>query len=139
MNKISVYALFSCLAVLGGVATVASLPQDSTKFPGQPTQARVWVQNQGRSEAVPMTLQGVAPDVTPLNVLVSGTPTVRLDAGTVVPVRGIRQRWEYRSLNIGPADDPAVALNAVGDDGWEATGLMFQGRTGTTVVVKRPR
>jgi hypothetical protein len=138
MNKTSAYALFSCLAVIGGVATVASLPQDSTKFPG-PTQARVWIQNQGRSEAVPMTLQSVAPDMSPMNVLVSGTPTVRLDTGNVVPVREIRQRWEYRCFNIGPADDPTVALNAAGDDGWDATGLVFPGRTGTVVVMKRPR
>ena len=125
MNKTTACALLLCLVFVGGVATVASPPQDSTAFPGQPTKARVWIQNQGRPEAVPMTLQGVAPDVAPLNVQVSGTPTVRIDAGNILPVREVRQRWEYRSVTIGPADDPAIALNTAGDDGWEATGLAF--------------
>ena len=139
MNKTTVCALLLCIALVGDVAIVASPTQDSTPFPGQPTKARVWIQNQGKAEAVPMTLQGVAPDVAALSVQLAGTPTVRIDTGNVVPVRQVRQRWEYRSLNIGLADDPATALNAAGEDGWEATGLMLTGAAGTNLVLKRPR
>lgn len=139
MNQTNVCALLFCVASAGGGAILASPTQDSTPFPGQPTKARVWVQNEGRAEAVPMTLQGVAPDVGALSVQVAGTPTVRIDTGNVVLVREVRQRWEYRSLNVGPTEDPANALNAAGEDGWEVAGLMLPGRVGTTLVLKRPR
>lgn len=85
-----------------------------------------------------MTLQGVAPDMGALSVQMAGTPTVGIDTRNVVLVREVRQRWEYRSLNIGPTDDPANALNAAGEDGWEVTGLTLPGRVGTTLVLKRP-
>jgi hypothetical protein len=70
---------------------------------------------------------------------VAGTPTARIDTGNAVPVRQVQQRWGYRSLNVGSANDPATALNAAGEDGWEATGLMLTGAAGTNLVLKRPR
>lgn len=135
MDKTTTYALLLCVLLAGGVAIVASSAQDSTAQPGQPTRARVWVQNQGKTEAVPVTLQNVATDVPPLRVQLSGTPTVTIP----VQSRVVRQVWEYRNLNIGPGEDPAIVLNTAGEDGWETTGLTLAGRVGTTIVLKRPR
>jgi hypothetical protein len=139
MDKTTTYALLLCVLLVGGVAIVTSSAQDSTAQPGQPTRARVWIQNQGKTEAVPVTLQDVATDVPPLRVQLSGTPTVTIDSGNPVRSRVVRQRWEYRDLNIGPGEDPAIVLNAAGEDGWETTGIALVDRAGTTIVLKRPR
>jgi len=139
MDKTTTYALLLCVLLVGGVAIVAASAQDTAPRPGQPTQARVWIQNQGKTEAVPVIVQNVASDVFPLTVQVSGTPTVKIDAASTVQSRVVRQRWEYRSLNVGPGEDAAIVLNAAGEDGWETTGLTLPGRAGTTIVLKRPR
>lgn len=139
MDKTTTYALFLCVLLVGGVAIAASSAQDTTAQPGQPTRARVWIQNQGKAEAVPVTLQNVATDVPSLRVQLSGTPTVAIASGSPVPSRAVRQRWEYRSLDIGPGEDPALVLNTAGEDGWDTTGLTFASQAGTTIVLKRPR
>ena len=63
-----------CLAatvVLAGVAAVAAPGQDR---PGQPTQARVWIENRGGSQAIPVTLEGDSLNA-PLRVHVDGART----------------------------------------------------------------
>jgi hypothetical protein len=44
--------VFASVLVVGGAAVLAA-PAQGTVQPGQTTQARVWVQNRGRGEAVP--------------------------------------------------------------------------------------
>ena len=140
MEKTTTCALLFCVLLVGGVAIVASSTQDSTPQPGQPTRARVWIQNQGKAEAVPVIVQNVATDLSPLTVQLSGAPTVKIDAGSPVQFRVVRQRWEYRSLNIGPGEDPAIVLSTAGEDGWKHRPHPARpSRTGTTIVLKRPR
>jgi hypothetical protein len=43
--------------IVAGTAMLAAPIQQTTQQPGQMTQAHVWVQNRGRSEAVPVDLR----------------------------------------------------------------------------------
>jgi hypothetical protein len=88
--------------------------------PGRPTQARVYVLNRDRADAVPVTIQGVAtPDVVKVSVV--GTPTVDIGSSTV-NLRLVRQTWEYRQITLPASGDPTPALNSAGGEGWELVG-----------------
>ena len=138
MNRAFVFALSACIALVGGVAVYSVAAQDRTAQPGQPTQAKVWIQNQGDAEAVPVSIQTMAGGAPPLRVELIGTPTVAIGAATV-QVRAARQVWEYRNLTIPAGQDPAALLNAAGGDGWETTGLTLAAQGSTVLVMKRPR
>jgi hypothetical protein len=110
--------------------------QEGTLTPGQPTQARVLIDNRERNEAVPVSLETIAADVTPLPVEVRA---VTVGPANVLTTRATRQQWEYRLVGIPTGGDPTAALNAAGMDAWETTGLMVTVAQGTVVVMKRPR
>lgn len=138
MNKTLACALLACALLAGGAAIWGASAQDRTQQPGQPTQARVWIQNRGNTEAVPVSIQDVASE-SPLRVQVAGTPTVTTGSGSVVQARVARQAWEYRDVSITAGQDPAAVLNGAGVDGWEAIGLAFPSAGGTVVLMKRPK
>jgi hypothetical protein len=98
----------------------------------------VWIQNQGEKEAVPVSIQNVAPGSL-LQVQVTGNPLVRIGPGSVVEARIARQSWEYRTLAVPAGQDPVAVLNGAGVDGWEATGLTVPATGGTIVFMKRPK
>ncbi len=100
--------------------------------PGELTKAEVWVQNRD-SEAIPVNVRQLHSD-TPLRVIVANG-----DAGTPVPVRTARPTWEYRTIAIKTADDPARALFNVGNEGWEVTGVAWPAADGTLLLLKRTR
>jgi len=112
----------------GGVAVVATGVMlaapgaQGQDRPGQIGQAKVWIENRGRAEAVPIILEEVAAS-SPINV----------------QARRARQQWEYRTLTLQPGPDPAVALSALGADGWETTGVQLAALPPNVVVLKRPR
>ena len=108
-------------ALTAGSAVVAAPPQDYTARPGDPTPARVWIQN------------------VPLTVELHGTPTVTLSPRSIVQAQLVRQAWEYRILTIASGMEPARAFANEGADGWEAAGVQFQTESGTSVLFKRPR
>jgi hypothetical protein len=122
MAKAMAYVLIALVA--GGAAIHVVSAQDRTAQPGQPTQARVWVQNR-ENEPVPVRLQG--------------TPTVALGSASVVQARMVRQSWEYRGIRITPGQDLMTLLNNVGVDGWEATGLVLPNASETLLLMKRPK
>jgi hypothetical protein len=138
MIKILAGVVVACLLLAAGVALRATAAQDGTAQPGQPTQAKVWIQNRGELEAVPVTIQSVADDVPPLRVQVVGTPTVTLGAGSG-QAGVVRQLWEYRDVTISAGQGPAGLLNVAGADGWETAGVTVATQAGTVVVMKRPR
>ena len=111
--------------------------QDRTQQPGQPTQGRVWIQNRGDTEAVPVSIQN-AVSAPPLPVQVTGIPIVTVGSGSVVDTRVARQSWEYRSVSIAPGQDAAALLNTAGSDGWETTGVVIAEQGRIVVVMKRP-
>jgi hypothetical protein len=112
--------------------------QDRQDRPGQITQAKVWVENRGRSEAIPVILQDVTTPM-PLGVQVIGTPTVAIAPASIVQARLVRQPWEYRTVIVPPGQDVASVLSNAGADGWETSGVQWPNPSGNLIVLKRPR
>jgi hypothetical protein len=135
MSKTVWSGCVACLLILGAAAAVAYSAQDGTLQPGQPTQARVWIQNQGEEEAVPVRIENAA---RPLRVDLTTIPTVTIAAGTALLTRAARQPWEYRAVRIAAGQNLDNVLNAAGADGWEATGTAITDQSGTIVIMKRP-
>ena len=77
-----------CGLITAGGAMLAA-PGQTTQRPGEMTEARVWVQNRAREEAVAVTVQDVAPDAT-MRVQLIGTPSVALAPATSVLARTTR-------------------------------------------------
>jgi hypothetical protein len=106
----------------------AALLSGDQSYPGQPTQGKVWIQNQGKHEAIPVTLLDASSDAR-VKVQVMGTAAVQ-----VAP-----QPWSYMRLVVANGQDEIVALNKAGIDGWETTGLESRDERATTYILKRPR
>jgi len=120
-------------ALWAGAGTVATQPR-----PGEPTQARVWVQNRQMDERIPVSVREIGQDVV-LRTQVASLPQLTLAPGTVVPTRFAPQAWEYRSVVVPTGSDPAAALRAAGAEGWETTGVIFPATGGgSSVLLKRP-
>ena len=128
--RVSAFAL-----VVAGTSILAAPGQ--TAQPGQMTQARVWVQNRGRGEAIPVELRDVNLDA-PLKVVVAnGDPAFRTNP---VQVTEIRKMWEYQTVTLPSPEDVTAVLNGRGTAGWETTGIAFTAQDGrTTLLLKRPR
>src|SRR5712692_200219 len=131
MTKTLACVLVACPLLAAGVALRATAAQDRTPQPGQPTQGRMWIQNRGDAEAVPVSIQHMASEAPPLRVQVVGTPTVMIGAASVVQARATRQPWEYQEVTIPSGQNAAAVLNAAGADGWEAVGVTVTLQGGT--------
>jgi hypothetical protein len=123
--------------IVAGTSILAA-PQQTTMTPGQMTQAKVWIQNRGRTEALPVDLQTVNLDA-PLRVQVmNGDPA--LSRATPVQVAPVRPLWDYKTITVQPADDMTALLNAQGMNGWDTTGIWSADRDGVkSLLLKRPR
>lgn len=131
-------SLLSVAAVLVGGAALKAGPAQGTQQPGQPTQGRVWIENRGSAEAVPVSVQ-TTPSDPPFRVQVTGNPAVTFATGTVLSTHAVRQEWEYRQVSVAVGQDLAAALGGAGNDGWEAVGLTAAAASGTVVLLKRPK
>jgi len=127
-----------CSAVALSSAGVATLASRAQERPGQATQARVWVENRGPTEAVPVSLQEVAASK-PISVQLVGSPIVAIARDSQVQARFIRQTWEYRGVLVRADQDMASALAPAGMEGWEATSVQASNPSGIIVLLKRPR
>ena len=127
--------ILAAALITGGSAMLAA-PQQTTARPGDPTEARVWIQNRGRTEAIPVDLRDVNVDA-PLRVQVMNGDSSR--PAPAVPVRSTLHPWEYRIVTVKAADDPARILNPEGQVGWETTGIAWPAADGTRLLLKRPR
>jgi hypothetical protein len=116
------------LAIAGSALIAAQ------KYPGQSTDARVWIENRTKPEAIAVTLQDVAPD-TVMTVHAASLPPVQIAGG----VERRRQRWEYAVVVVKPGQDIPAELNRAGADSWEAVGSPLQDSAGMTFVLKRPK
>jgi hypothetical protein len=115
--------------------TSISAAPEQTAQPGQMTQARVWIQNRGRGEAVPISLQESTLD-TPLRVrIVNGQSS---QAAEAIPARLVQQTWDYHRITLKDGQDPVSALIGPGMAGWETTGIAFVKPDGVTLLLKRP-
>ena len=148
MTRMFVIGGVMCFAFVAGTAMLAA-PGQGTRTPGQPTEGKVWIENRGRNEAIPVA----APDPLPVvvqNVTTAVPVAVRLAGATPsqppppVAVQSAQQRWEYRTVAI-PLDaqeqEQAVTklLVAPGNEGFEPTGVQLSTRSATLLVMKRPR
>jgi hypothetical protein len=115
-------------ALCAGAGTFAAMQPR----PGEPTQARVWVQNREMGERIPVSLREVGQNV------VVRAEVVSVAAGAVVSARFTPQVWEYRSILVPAGGDPAAALRAAGAEGWETTGVIVPAAGGSNVLLKRP-
>ena len=144
-RRFVIAASVSAALVAGNVMLAA--PGQGTRTPGQMTEARVWIENRGRNEAIPIA----APDPLPVvvqNVTTAMPVAVRLAGATPglppppVAVQSAQQRWEYRTILV-PADVDARALTnlllAPGNESFEPAGVHLSTASGTLIVLKRPR
>lgn len=130
-------ALVSVVAIIAVGSAILAAPGQIR--PGEMTQARVWVENRNRNEAIPVTIEGLGDFSKPLRVEVTGTPAVTITPTTVVQARQVRQLWEHRAITLAAGRDVDVALMQAGADGWEAVGLQPAPQNATLVLLKRPR
>jgi len=135
MRKTVITAACAAAIFLAAVATIAAL---QTAYPGQMTQAHVWIENRGGSEAVPVDLREINVDK-PLRVHVMNGEFGSGDVTKPLQVRIVRPNWEYETVAIPTGKDVAAALNAQGIAGWEATGTVSVTEQATTILLKRPR
>ena len=105
------------VALGGALCAGAGILAATQPRPGEPTQARVWVENRQTHERIPVSLREVGPEVV-LRTQIAGVPPVTLAPGTVVTTRFTPQVWEYRSFMVPTGGDPASAVRAAGADGW---------------------
>jgi hypothetical protein len=127
-------AIFAALGI-----SYAILAGQQPSRPGEMTQARVFIENRNASDAVPVSIESMPVDVSPLRVEVIGTPGVALVPSTVVSTRIVRQPWEHRLLTVPAAGDVAAALSKLAEENWEAVGFQINAQGATTVLLKRPR
>ena len=127
MSKMSKWAVAAVCVAAGASALVAQAPSR----PGEMTQARVWVQNRGSSESVPVVVEHTT-ETTRVN-LAGVEPSVTLRTRTVV------QGWQYRAVVLPANDMAAAGLVKVGNDGWEAVAVLQSNPSGATILFKRPQ
>lgn len=128
-------------ALIAGIVMVAvsalvfaEPPERQANTPGLPTEPRVVVGN-SRTQPVPVIL-AVAGEVQPVSVV--GAPVVTIAESSTVTTWTGRQRWAYRSVVVEGDDDPAVALEALGLEGWEAVTATPTDGGAVRVLLKRP-
>ena len=134
MTTTNAVVLFGALTI----AQVMPLAAPDQTYPGQPTQARVLVENRGSQQTIPVSVQQIAGDAT-MRVQVVGTPSVAIAAPAVLDTRLTRQTWEYQRIVAQPDDDLTSELNRHGRDGWAPTLQYITPRGSLVVVLKRPR
>lgn len=127
-------------ALLGGIVVAMAAqggvppPPPQEGIPGRGTQARMYILNRDKSDAIPVTI--VSAD--PVRATITGTVRVDPESWTNVKAAALRQAWEYRTLSVG-ANDPSSVLNGAGADGWELAAAFPGGGATTQLVLKRPR
>ena len=131
-------SLVTATVVLAAGSAIVAAPQQIR--PGEMTRGEVWIQNRGKTEAVPVSIQEGAVQVSGTALVqVSGTPTVTIAPGSTVQTRPSRDEWwEYKVVSINAAGSDLSALTIAGREGWETTGVQFTAPAGTTVLLKRP-
>ena len=131
-----VMSLLAAAFVAG--STMRAAPDQSR--PGEMTEAKVWIQNRSRAEAIPVDLREVNLDA-PLRVQVANGETNPHSVRVAGPIRVqlLKQEWDYDTLVIAAGTSPVQALKSPGLAGWETTGIAWTAGEQTTLLLKRPR
>ena len=102
------------------------------------TDARVWIQNREKGDAVGIKLQDAASDLAPLRVrVVNAQNTVVFDEP--VRTRIAPQPWEYQIVPVPAAANAMATLSSLGGQGWEVTGGFTAANGAAMLLLKRPR
>jgi len=135
-----VISVLAATALVTYRSAMLAAPQQTTAYPGQMTEARVWIQNRpDRGEAVPVRLESASRDLSPLRVLVVNTQNAPV-FDEPIRARLMPQSWEYQSVGVPANQDLIRRLNDLGAAGWETTGVAFVAADGArTILLKRPR
>jgi hypothetical protein len=123
----------ACLASTAGPAIVRARAQQAR--PGEIGPNHVFIDNRYPEQAIPVIVQR---NLDPLRVQVTGSHMVTIDPMSAVPVKAVRQPWEYRTITATGGQDPAGIIAGAGSEGWEAVGYQ-SGPGGVSVLLKRPR
>jgi hypothetical protein len=115
-----------------------AIAQYGTAQPGQPTDARVWIENRTGADAVPIVIHDVSSTAAPLRVVLDGAPAVTLNQSSVVDTRSSRQAWEYETLTMSGGEPAIPTLNREGAQGWEVIGVISVSSDIVHYVMKRP-
>ena len=137
MTRRTQYALVALFVLAAGLVASTLQSQDVTTAPGQLTRARVWIENRGAGEAIPVAIQGMPPEALPVRVQLGAVPPGMNGASVIARIA--RQAWEHRSVTVRVGADLAAELNSLGRDGWEATGMAIAPSGETIVLMKRPQ
>ena len=127
--------------ILVAAGTTMRAAPDQTARPGDMTEARLWIQNRTRADAIAVNLR--AADIeTPLRVQVANTDSnphsVKVSGS--IRTQPLRQEWDYDTVVIVPDVNALQTLKPLGLAGWETTGVSWQSAQGTTtLLLKRPR
>jgi hypothetical protein len=136
MRMTTVARAVACVLIVAGTSILAA-PEPAEQQPGQMTQARVWVQNRGRAETIPVDVREINLDA-PMKVqVINGDSS--FSRTNPVQVTEIRKGWEYETITLESPDDVVKLLTPKGVIGWETTGIAFVNPGGTTLLLKRPR
>ena|SRR5829696_8967155 len=134
--RIAVFVVASTVALATIRSAMLAAP-GQTQQPGQMTQARVWIQNRTRGEAIPINLEEVSLDA-PLRVrVVNAQPDPGVNEPVNVRIVARPRAWQYQTITVARDDNIASALNGPGANGWEATGITFPVGDGIAVLMKR--
>ena len=128
------------VALVAAGTTMRAAP-DQTARPGDMTEARVWIQNRSRADAIAVNLRAAEIE-TPLRVQVANTDSNPLPVKVTGSIRTqpLRQEWDYDTIVIVPDTNPMQALKPLGLAGWETTGVSWTNAQGAmTLLLKRPR
>ena len=112
---------------------------DQTARPGDMTEARLWIQNRTRADAIAVNLR--AADIeTPLRVQVANTDSnphsVKVSGS--IRTQPLRQEWDYDTVVIVPDANPLQALKPLGLAGWETTGVSWTNAQGDDAAAQAP-
>jgi hypothetical protein len=128
------------VALVAAGTTMRAAPDQTTR-PGDMTEARLWIQNRSRAEAIAVNLR--AADIeTPLRVQVANSDSNPHSVKVTGSIRTqpLRQEWDYDTVVIVPDTNPMQALKPLGLAGWETTGVSWTNAQGAmTLLLKRPR
>jgi hypothetical protein len=126
MRRTVIFVAGACALAAVGTTILAAPGQDR---PGQLTQARTLIDNRGRGQAIPVSIENESLD-RPLRVQVVESPAA-------LPTRAVRQGWEYQTVRVPFGQDPTATLAPLGLQGWEATGNQFGNPDGSALLLMR--
>ncbi len=137
--KTTFIIVLSIAACAIGATAMFAAPGQTVARPGEMVPARMWIENRGRGEAIPVTLEGLGELPKPLRIEVAGVPTVTLTPSTVVDTKAAFQRWDHQAITIPAGQNVEASLRAAGNDGWEAVSAQVLPNNSMFVLLKRPR